>query len=540
MRQRRLSAPLEVPLDQITALRQPNNQINKALQTQSLFPDFTPSSNFDTVPMSNWSHFKSPRRFWEYLVYTVSLVTPIEISFVLLFDRHITPAEYSIFFIFDLIQLLDNFVILKTPFLKNGILIDGVKKIIKNYGIGFYILHVLASLPLGWIGVIKGDIKLYGILSINRLFRLHQAWKTYRMINDSQAYQGVLSKIYPHIMLFIFAVHCLTCIFYLVALIDGLENSWISEFVNKGFSTPRQYVVSLYFVLTTIFTIGFGEIHPMTTTERVICVFFQIIGVFFECLIISKMVQLIRDPQKNRFVKRATTVRDFLLKKKIDSTYIRHVRHYYQNVWEKTHGSPSWNEILKDLPSSIRCAVALEFCQKAFSKIKLFNGLRERYLIIIVDSMRAFSFCPGECIYHQGDPSNDLMIFRDGIIQIFADGENIATNEIKYNFIDGEEEFIFNESRKKSVFAVSFVEGWRISREQFKMIMASNNHLRQIVFMNIKHQFPAKVQARFLTESTLWGVVADSDYKSDNDMEHIIPSEDDFVYVDDHSDHDSV
>ena len=72
------------------------------------------------------------------------------------------------------------------------------------------------------------------------------------------------------------------------------------------------------------------------------------------------------------------------------------------------------------------------------------------------------------------------------------------------------------------------------------MIMASNNHLRQIVFMNIKHQFPAKVQARFLTESTLWGVAADSDYKSDNDMENIIPSEDDFLYVDDHSDNDSV
>ena len=211
-------------------------------------------------------------------------------------------------------------------------------------------------------------------------------------------------------------MHCLTCIFYLVALIDGLENSWISEVVNKGFSTHRQYVVSLYFVLTTIFTIGFGEIHPMTTTERVICVFFQIMGVFFECLIISKMVQLIRDSQTNRFVKRATTVRDFLLKKKIDSTKIRHVRYYYQNVWEKTHGSLSCNGILKDLPSSIRCAVALEFCQKAFSKIKLFNGLPERYLIIIVDSMREFLFCPGECIYHQGDPSNDLMIFRDGII----------------------------------------------------------------------------------------------------------------------------
>ncbi|KAK8877966.1 hypothetical protein M9Y10_004729 [Tritrichomonas musculus] len=540
MRPRRLSAPLDLPMEQITALRGLNNQMNKALQTQSLFPDFTPSSNYDSAPMSNWSHFKRPRRFWEYLIFTVSLITPIEISFVLLFDRKITPVEYSVFFIVDIIQLLDNYVTLKTPFIKNGILVDEKLEIIKHYGIFSFILHVLASLPLGWIGVIKGDIKIYGYLSINRLFRLHQAWNSYRMINDSQTYQGIISKIYPHIMMFFFCVHCFTCVYYLIATIDGIDNSWIAGFVANGFTTTQQYVVSLYFVLTTIFTIGFGDIHPVTTTERIICILFAIVGVLFNGLIISKMVMIIRDPQKANFAKQAATVHEFLVEKGIDPTYIRHVRHFYQNRWNNTHGSPSWNEIFKDLPTSIRSAVTLEFCEKAFSKIQLFHGLRERYLLVIIDSMSSFSYCPGECIYHQGDLTTDLLIFKSGIIQIHVNGEILATSETSSNYIDCEEEFIFNEPRKKTVIAISFVEGWKIEREHFVAILASNTHLRQIAFMNVKHQFHVKVQEKNLTEDKLWGVVNEPFDINDEESEHVIPSEDDFLYVDDEKDQESI
>lgn len=532
MRPRRLSAPLDLSIDQITALRGLNNQVNKALQTQSLFPDFTPSSNYDTAQMSNWSHFKSLRRFWEYLIFTVSIITPMEISFVILFDRKITPAEYSLFFILDIIQLLDNIVILKTPFISNGILVDGKKKIIKNYGVISFILHVFASIPLGWIGVLKRDYKLYGYLSINRLFRLHQAWNSYKMINDSQAYQGIIYKIYPHIMLFFFCVHCAACIFYLVAEIDGINNSWIAQYVHAGFPSTHLYVVSIYFVLTTIFTIGLGDVHPVTTAERIICIFFEMMGVLFNGFIISKMVTLIRDPQKANFSKQATTVHAFLTEKNIDPTYIRHVRHYYQNRWNDTHGSPSWNEIFKNLPTSIRSAVTLDFCEKAFSKIQLFHGLRERYLLIIIDSMSSFSYCPGECIYHQGDLTNDLMVYKNGIIQMVLNGEVLATNETGSNFIDCEEEFIFNEPRQKTVISVSFVEGWRIEREHFVAILASNTHLRQIAFMNAKHQFPEKIQEKNLTEDTLWGNPKENFNIDDEDSEHVIPSEDQLLYVD--------
>ena len=39
------------------------------------------------------------------------------------------------------------------------------------------------------------------------------------------------------------------------------------------------YITSFYFTVTTIVTVGFGDIRAFNTSERIMCVFLMIIGV---------------------------------------------------------------------------------------------------------------------------------------------------------------------------------------------------------------------------------------------------------------------
>ena len=39
------------------------------------------------------------------------------------------------------------------------------------------------------------------------------------------------------------------------------------------------YVSSIYFTVTTIVTVGYGDITAINSTEKIICVFLMIIGV---------------------------------------------------------------------------------------------------------------------------------------------------------------------------------------------------------------------------------------------------------------------
>jgi hypothetical protein len=51
----------------------------------------------------------SGQRFWAYLILTISLITAIEILFVVIFDREVSACCYPVF-VLDLLQVVNIFV----------------------------------------------------------------------------------------------------------------------------------------------------------------------------------------------------------------------------------------------------------------------------------------------------------------------------------------------------------------------------------------------------------------------------------------------
>jgi hypothetical protein len=47
------------------------------------------------------------------------------------------------------------------------------------------------------------------------------------------------------------------------------------------YTGSQLYVTALYYTVTTISTVGYGDITGTTTIERIICIFLMISGVFF-------------------------------------------------------------------------------------------------------------------------------------------------------------------------------------------------------------------------------------------------------------------
>ncbi|KAH0795710.1 cation channel family protein [Histomonas meleagridis] len=452
---------------------------------------FTPSSNYDEIePGCHWAHFSVTRRIWEYVIFFASMITPIEMSYVLVFDQHISVESYSIFFLIDIIQLIDNFVILKTPFLRRGILITSTKEILKNYGIFYYVLHVFASLPLGWIGLIKEDVTLYVVLSINRLLRLHQAWNSYKLIQYSTLYNGPIFNLFPYFTLYVFIVHAFACIYYLLATHTSSPTSWISGFLDQGFSNFQLYVTSLYFVVTTILTIGYGDIHPTNTNEYVVAIIIQIVGVVFESSIVAKMISSISDPEGNKFLVRYDHMQKYMHGKNVERGYLKHVRHYCQGMWEKYHGAPEWNTLFKEIPESLRCAIVMELCRNVIEEVDIFKGFQEHHLLMLMDQLTTITFVPDEIIYRQGDLFSDLLIINSGTVKIVIDDVVVGTQTAKKGFVDGERELFFNEPRDKTLIAASFIEGWRLKRRKFSRMIHESQEVQSIVFNNARKKYP--------------------------------------------------
>ena len=62
---------------------------------------------------------------------------------------------------------------------------------------------------------------------------------------------------------------------------DFAATTWNDKcFVGEGeYVDFETYICSIYFVLTTTATVGYGDLSPGTSYERIFCMFLMFIGV---------------------------------------------------------------------------------------------------------------------------------------------------------------------------------------------------------------------------------------------------------------------
>ena len=77
-----------------------------------------------------------------------------------------------------------------------------------------------------------------------------------------------------------FFAHWLACIFHLVGSkeVEAGNPSWIVEHGLIDVSLFERYINSLYWAFTTMTTVGYGDIKPVSSNERMLVMMCMIIG----------------------------------------------------------------------------------------------------------------------------------------------------------------------------------------------------------------------------------------------------------------------
>lgn len=184
---------------------------------------------------------------------------------------------------------------------KSHRLVDKHRDIAVNYVKGWFLLDVLSIFPFE--AFLSSDS---GIANANKSLRIARVSKVYKMIRfvrlarlakginkmkkgNVQANMRIsagLKRLGMFASALVLGCHVLSCFWLAMSQFD--DNNWIvlklAELQGNGEEITfdddlRVYFLSLYFTVETITTVGYGDVSPTNTKERIFLLLLMILGV---------------------------------------------------------------------------------------------------------------------------------------------------------------------------------------------------------------------------------------------------------------------
>lgn len=111
-----------------------------------------------------------------------------------------------------------------------------------------------------------------------------------------------------------------------------------------------------------------------------------------------------------------------------------------------------------------------------FNAVMLFRDVPENDLKLIRQMMKHQSFAAGTTILREGEPTNDLLIVREGTVSVYVtrDDKKIEITRLGPTSYFGEMSVFDDYPRSANVDAVTDVRACRIDRDTFRSFVRSN------------------------------------------------------------------
>ena len=108
-----------------------------------------------------------------------------------------------------------------------------------------------------------------------------------------------------HLQVTLFALHCASCMYIWLAFHYRIkENTWIGSLDSdfKERSVWFAYTYAVYWSMTTMATVGYGDLHAVNTGEKLFSIFFMLGSMGLSCYVIGNMTNLVAHAATKTFL----------------------------------------------------------------------------------------------------------------------------------------------------------------------------------------------------------------------------------------------
>ena len=368
----------------------------------------------------------------------------------------------EILFLFDLII---NFFL--GYYNEEDKLIKRSKKIIKNYILGYFIVDLLSSIPFNTISFYyckKNNYQICHTYENNNIILLLltclKAIKIFKIFGrkKNQFITKIIEKcsdlifledlinILSNIFFVVLGFHIASCIHIYIG--RHTFPSWIHKNEFQNDSTSILYIISIYYIITTMTTVGYGDIQGDSFLEIIFRLILLAIGIIIYSWLISSISNSIN---KESFasinysneckVLEEIRITHSKLPYSLYSKIINYLKnkHFYQTKYDK-------NLLIKCLPYTLKNELYLSMYKLPLKRFHFFKGISNtNFLVDILSYYSPKTASKDEILIKEDDIIEEIIYVREGKlsleIPINIDNPEESINKyLSYDFL----EYAFN------------------------------------------------------------------------------------------------
>ncbi|XP_054749999.2 potassium voltage-gated channel subfamily H member 8-like [Lytechinus pictus] len=385
-------------------------------------------------------HYSIMKSVWDWCVLLATLYIAIVVPFNAAVHQENELVITILDIIIEIIFIIDVAINFRTTYVsKSGKVVYEARAIGLNYLRSWFFIDLLAAVPFDILTQIF-SLKLDTI----QLIKLARLLRLLRLLNKIERYSQYSAIVLTFFMLaFALLAHWLACIWFVIGRMelnkndDGWDLGWIVDLGDQlkmpilgvNSTGPRNdsiYITALYYTLSSLTSVGFGNVSANTNTEKIFTILVMFLGALCHAAVFGNVTAIIQRMYSRRalYYTKLRDLKDFVRSHHIPPALKTRMQEYFMTSWSINMGIDT-TEMLQTFPEELRADIAMHL-HKEFLALPIFADASQGCLRSLSLRIKT-SFCaPGEYIVHQGDALNVIYFLLNGSMEILRHGMVVA------------------------------------------------------------------------------------------------------------------